>query len=174
MMETEYRGYPIRYSENEDKWVCRDCGVTADTLSKAKADIDKLHLKLRKESAVECYQVMGTRDFTVQLLDTKLVEFIGMKPARSWDHHKGKVPMVAGMAKMPGKERPGRQEKNLYDLVPITDEVHRAVDAVNLMGQIAKAAKQEFDNALKELPRMEMEMIAGLVEASGHRFEEGD
>lgn len=57
MIKTEYRGYEIRFSEDADEWTCSDCNIGHQSLQKVKAGIDKLHMKMRKESAVECYEI---------------------------------------------------------------------------------------------------------------------
>ena len=50
-METEHKGYKIRYSENGDEWSCFDLGdaVSAPSLSACKAKIDALLKEQRCE-----------------------------------------------------------------------------------------------------------------------------
>jgi len=175
MIKTEHRGYEIHFSENMDEWSCRDCNVTHQSLLKVKAAIDKLHLKLRKESAVECFEIdTDLSNFKVKLIDAKLIDFTGMKPARSWDRESGKIPFVASVAKRGNKERAARQEKNLSSLAPISAETRAAIDEANRRGQEAREARTAFNEALKAIPRLALDDIGGLIKASDHKFEEGE
>jgi hypothetical protein len=178
-LSTEYRGYTISYGENTDQWGCFDCGVTAPTLSAAKAKIDALHLKLRKESAFEGYEIMadeGREAMKVRAVPTKLIEYLGRKEQRHWSS--GKIAFlghrVASMAKRSANGRASRRETMLDYIAPITPEVHAAIAEANRLGAIAFAAKQEFHQAVDAIPRAQIEDIAGLVEASDHKFEEGE
>ena len=53
-IETNHRGYLIRYSENGDEWVSYEAGdgMAAPTLSKLKAKIDAMIAKDKKRSGM--------------------------------------------------------------------------------------------------------------------------
>lgn len=175
MIKTEYRGYSIHFSENADHWTCNDCDVSDQSLQKVKDRIDRLHLKMRKDSAYGGWELHVDRNkYAVGMIQTKVIDYIGLKPARSWDREKGEVHMVAAMAKRSGRERAGRQEMKVGSICPDDPAVFKAVEEANRLGHLARVAIQAFNDQLAAIPRLTIDEIGGLVEASGHKFTEGE
>ncbi len=179
-LQTEHRGYTIRYDQNRDAWGCYDCGIQGEpTLSKAKEKIDKLHLKMRKAAAYPCYEIAGAetaKGFEVRATEAMILDYLGRKENRSWSTREVEFVghRVASMAQRNGNEKKSRQEKTLHDLAPESPEVHAQIEKANRLGKIAHEAALEFRAAVKAIPRVPFEDIAGLVEASEHKFEEGE
>ncbi|MEP1253729.1 MAG: hypothetical protein ABJI29_03165, partial [Alphaproteobacteria bacterium] len=162
--------------QNMDAWGCYDCGISGEpTLTKAKEKIDKMHLKLRKESAFPCYEIAmsETRECVrVKADEATVIDYLGRKESRSWSSREVKFEghKVASMARRGGSARRARRETLLHLLAAQTPEVHAAIEEADRLGEIAHAAKVKFQEAFRAIPRVEFDEIAGLVEASGHRF----
>jgi len=175
-LKTEYRGYEIRYSENQDEWVCYDCGVTEPTLSKAKAKIDALHLKMRKAAATPCYEIRED-GFTVGLEDATVIQYRGENWEEPWMSSKKarfRGHRVASMCQRGVSSRKSRRDCYLHTLVPQTEEARAAAAEAARLGEIAKAADKAYREAIDAIPRLDIEDIEGLVEASSAQMEEGD
>lgn len=180
-LETEYRGYTIRYSENEDRWNCYEVDKKgAVTLSDMKKRIDAMHLKMRKEASVPCFEIKrreGKDTWDVGLIEAKLIDYV--KPRYEGGSWTGKPQYIADhrvatVAKRPGSTRAARQEVYLSTLVPDTDEVHSAIFKANKLGHEAHLAATAFRDAVEAIPRLTLDDIQNLVEASGQRLQEGD
>lgn len=174
-LSTEYRGYTISYAENMDTWGCYECGVTAPTLSKAKEKIDALHLKLRKESAVSCYEYqVDSKKGTIKLIDSKIIDFLKECISTSWSSNKRTHDgyEVAVMAQRQGSEKASRRTAKLRTLIADTPEALEAVNQANEIGQRLAVPVREFDDAVAAIPRVQFADISKLVEASGHKFTE--
>jgi hypothetical protein len=78
------------------------------------------------------------------------------------------------MAARTGSDRKSRSEQRLDQMAPVTPEVHAAIDEANRLGEIAHAATLEFRAAVRAIPRMKLDDIAGLIEAARHQFAEGE
>lgn len=172
-LATEYRGYTIRYSENNDTWDCYDCKVSAETLTKAKAAIDALHLKVRKAAAVPCYEIQKEM-FSVALLDATVIDYLGPAKTSDWVSSKKIVTgqRVASVCKRRGSARASRADCHLSSLVKPGPEVEAIVAELAVLGEAKKAASQAFEDAVNRLPKLQIEDIKDLIEASEHRFEE--
>lgn len=179
-LKTEYRGYTIRYAENRDSWDCSDCGVSESTLGKAKSKIDSLHLKLRKASAVDAYEISRRetdRAFTVSAIEARIIDYGKPRVQRSGygpDRKEYVEERVYSMAARHGNGKASRSEQRLDSMAPVTPEVHAAIDEANRLGKIAHAASQEFKAAVRAIPRLQLEDIKGLIDAARHQFEEGE
>lgn len=174
-LRVEYRGYTISYNQNRDSWECYDCGIHNEpTLSKVKEKIDKMHLKLRKESALECYEIAAVHSNVVRVYEATVIDYLGPKMERVWPSREYKEVghKVAAVADR-GAGRRARRETMLGDLAPITDEVHAKIEEANRLGRIATEAKEAFVAAVRDIPRVRLEDIEGLVKASEAKFEEG-
>lgn len=179
-ISTEHRGYTIRYDENQDSWGCYDCGVDEPTLSKAKDKIDAMHLKLRKKSALACFEIVrpnveGHRAPVFTLREAKIIDYLGEEQKRSWmSSQPGETfHQVASVAKRTG-DRAARAKTPLHQLVKDCPETHEKAAEIQRLAEEAHRARVALDAAIRDLPRVQIEDIAGLVEASDHRFEEGE
>lgn len=178
-LKTEYRGYDIRYSENGDTWDCYDCRVSEPSLSKAKAKIDAMHLKMRKAAALPCYEFGSVSPDTTRLpefrvTESKIIDYMGPQMGgSSWgpfvEAHK-----VAAVSKRLGSDRAVRHTTGLENLLADTPELPAQVEEVKRLLAVAYAACREFRDAVAALPRVRFEDIMDLVAASKARIEEGE
>lgn len=176
-METEYRGYQIRFSEKEEKWGCYDIEFSHDKLSKVKERVDAMHLKLRKGAAFDCYMLGTERGLTV-LAEAKVIDYI--KPIR--EQRPGTFERVytgpiidhefAVMAKHHGRDRMSRRACSLSNVIDLS--AADCLAALNdLERQAADLAKRIAD-AKAALPRVRFDDLADLVKAASHSFTEGE
>jgi len=176
MISTEYRGYTVQYSENADLWNCPDCGIVDQpTLSKVKERINAMHLKLRKASAMPCFEIAGEVTYSgakVRALEGTIIEYIGPKKARYG--YPEETHSVAVVSQRPNRDAKSRQEVYLQNLAPDTPEVRAQIAAADALGQIAHEAAEAFRAAVRAIPRVQIEDIADLIKASGHTFQEGE
>lgn len=178
MPSTEYRGYTIRYSENEDEWSCYDVGASHAKLSRVKAKIDEMHRKLRKANAFHCLSVSSYGG--ANACEATIVEYIG--PIREKAHSYQRVGdgeiidhEVAFMsAHFGGSKKKSRQKGSLSKLVLNTPENMRRIDEANRLSDEAKALERQSQEIIKSLDRPHIDHIAELVTASAHKFEETD
>jgi len=176
-LSTEYRGYTIQYDENRDHWGCYDCGVSEPSLSKAKAKIDAMHLKLRKASAVEGYEIAPVKDrdgYFARAVPCKVIDYLGPKVEHRFTFSEIVGQRVASVAKRNGSTKASRFETVLKNIAPQTVEVHAAIAEANRLGEIAFEADRAFMAAVSAIPRMPVEAIQGLIAASEHKFVEGE
>lgn len=178
-LTTEYRGYHIGYSENDDTWGCYDAGVHGQkTLGGVKKKIDDLHLKMRKAASVACFEVRGNEGkdgWYVSLTEATAIEYLGPHIERRWmssappeiTGHK-----IATVAKRGGSQRGARRETMMASICPHTSEVHEAVVAANALGAEAFAAAERFRAAVRDIPRLQLADIKDLMAASEARLEE--
>ena len=171
-LETEYRGYLIRYSENGDEWTCYDMGsgaaASAPTLSKMKAKIDKYLLGIRKEAAVECLELETYSG--LRITDAVIIEYLGPKvEGGGWNRKPAHVSShkVAAMAQRTGRERTSRRETDLRDFIPNTPAANEAIDLARRLGNAAKDAERAYKEAVAAIPRLTIDDIAELVRVSG-------
>lgn len=170
-IETEHRGYIIRYSENEDLWVCYDCRVRESSLARAKAKIDGLHRQMRKAAAVACYVIDTRTEEDLNLLDAKAIDYLGEK-FEGYTQRKSVGHEVAVMTTRRGNERPGRTTMRLQDLVAEDPSLPERLNEINRLRAVRRRAQAAEKAAIDALPRVQFEDIAGLVEAAGARIEE--
>lgn len=171
---TEYRGYSISYSENADEWNCYDCGVSHASLSKVKAKIDALHLKLRKTSSVECL-FLGEGYGRAGVTHATMIDYMGPEYTSGRWPEKEKTLVghkVAAMHRDARKDRPTRQTGRLENYAPDTPEVREAVAAWVQAEREEEEARQRKEKARNAIPRMTLEMIDGLIKAASAKIEE--
>ena len=171
-LETEYRGYLIRYSENGDEWTCYDiasgAGASASTLSKMKAKIDKYLLSVRKDAAVECLELETYS--SLRITESAVTEYLGPKvEGGGWNRGPVHVSShkVAAMAQRTGKDRPSRREASLRDFIPLSQEAQDAIALAKRLEKVAKDAERAYKEAVAAIPRLTLEDIAELVRISG-------
>lgn len=176
-LSTEYRGYVISYSENGDVWNCFDCKVEASTLGKAKAKIDALHLKMRKASAVDAFELVTNYGKPPELEDCKIIDYVRAVHDHNWmtsapprlvDHE------VASMAHRRGSERKSRRNVKLSGIIKPGPETDAAFDEAVRLWRIFYDADQAFKAAIEAIPRLTLADIDGLVTASKAKIEEDD
>lgn len=173
-LTTEYRGYTIRFSENEEVWRCADIRFDHAKLNKVKERIDDLHRKLRKASALPCL-IVSNRWSSVEAREGTIIEYIGPKTTRSWsDGEKVVGHQVAVMSTREINERPGREIMQIEELVPADDPAAWAkIEEARAIAAQIKALEEDLNAAVKAIPRLSIEAIPNLIKASEHRFEEG-
>lgn len=178
-MQTEYRGYRISYNENADHWNCFDIGYSHEKLSRVKAKIDAMHLKLRKASAVECYTVSmpynSYKDRT-ELIEASVVDYLGPVRKRLPFEREGTGPVIdhkfAVMSKHRGNDRKSRSTVNLSDL--FAPEVEERLAAIHEIEREIEHLHERKRALIQFAPRMELDAFQDLIKASDHKFEEGE
>jgi hypothetical protein len=180
-LSIEYRGYSLRYDENQDTWTCYDCKVDALTLGKLKKKIDKLHLEARKAAAVECVQVSASlynvpRNKPVTPSTALLVEYKGEKHSRS--HRTGERSSdghdVSYMQHRERNERPSRMTAKLHTFAFLTPEVTEQYAAITKLRDDQIEIERQIAQAFALIPRLKIEDISGLVAAGLTLFDEAD
>lgn len=176
-IETAHRGYTVRFSENEDNWRCYDLDLENASLAKLKEQIDKLLLKVRKESAVDVL-IVGSEyssHFTVtegRAIDAK----IGYERHRSgYTGQETKEPTrkvsLGIFSNRRGGDRGGKSFYPISDVSLPTPEVYAAVAEVERLRKIAKAAEEAVRAAVRAIPRISEEDVAGLIRAATEKHE---
>jgi hypothetical protein len=172
-LRTEHRGYEISYSENADEWNCFDARSSAPTLSKLKAKIDALHLKIRKNAAVDGFEISSHG--SLRLNPCRVIEYVGEKysgggwsnkPKQLVDHEVGCV------AQRRGSERKSRSNTQLSRIAPVGPETDAAVAIAMEMEKKKNAAEAAYNEAVKAIPRMRIDDIQELIAASSERLSE--
>lgn len=166
---TEYRGYTIRWSDNQDCWVCFDAGrgVEHVSLAKVKEAIDRLNLKQRKESAFACFE-LSDRHNSVSKTEASIIEYMGAKIERPAWHESDRTPKIVGhkvaaTAIRDGHTRITRRETELKNFMPDTPEAHVAFRRAELAAELVREASALFKLALSQIPSVSVEQIAPLV-----------
>lgn len=176
-LETNHRGYLIRYSENEDKWRSYDAGdgMEAETLSKLKEKIDRMIAKQKNKTAIS-FLVLDD-DYNSQktgVTEAKMTAYLGPQlKNKSYgsvekvvDGHKVEA-IYASRKWGKREERAARRAISLTDCCPETQEVHVALAEANRLGMIAKRAAEDHRKAVAAIPRMTLADIDSLVKLSG-------
>jgi hypothetical protein len=178
MPSTEYRGYTIRYSENEDVWTCYDVGASHEKLSRVKAKIDEMHRKLRKANAFHCLTVSSYGGVSAE--EATIVEYLGPIRAKTSAYQRvgdGNVidHEVAFMSARGGfSDKKTRQKGKLSDLSLGTEENLRRISEAKKLYDEAKKIEGQSREILKMLDRPTVDQIAELIAASEYKFEETD
>lgn len=177
-IETEYRGYTIRYNENSDEWNCYEARVSNVSLAKVKAKIDRLHLKMRKAAAFDCLY-LGAPHGKPDLRDARAIDyrFRREKNYSSWtgegpefiEVHEVAV-MMTGMF----KDAPGKSWAKLESLAPLGPETDVALERVRQAQAEVEAAEARRKEAWAAVPRLTFEDVAALAEAADSKLDEAD
>jgi len=179
-LETEHRGYKIRYGENSDEWYSSDAGdnMTAPTLSALKTKIDRMIAKQKKNTAIDAMvldvslSVISNEKTTA--INAKLTAYVGPELAKRGGISSGQ--QVTGhkvetiyVATRWGKadERPARRVISLSNCCPIGPATDAAIEEANRLGEIAKQAVQQHRKAIDAIPRLTLDQIEALVKISG-------
>lgn len=178
-LETEHRGYKIRYGENSDEWFCNEAGdgMSAPTLSKLKDKINRMIASQKKKTAVdflviEDSGIIGNRK--TLLTEARMTGYSG--PEVSNKGYSSLEKVVTGhkveavyVGRKWGKsdERAARRVVNLKDCCPDTDAVRKALAEVNRLGEAAKLADKAHREAIEAIPRLTLADIDTLVKLSG-------
>lgn len=161
-IETEYRGHKITYSENSDEWRCWDIEYSNISMQKVKAKIDAFYLKLRKESAVPCYELSsyGVPSKT----ESTIIEFVKTVEQRAWATNKlTKLEhKVAVVARRSGNDRASRRETEINSLMPETPEALAAFSKAEHLYADVKKATDAFNEAFAAIPRIKLEDVSEL------------
>ncbi|AGH31506.1 hypothetical protein LOKG_00070 [Loktanella phage pCB2051-A] len=170
--EFEYKGYKIRFSENEDKWVSYDAGIDNEKLSKLKQSIDRLSIKARKAASTNALMLEhGDGEFT----EVDIVEYLGPKierPRIKGSHHE-RAPrqvvnhQVATIGQAKHREKPGRILSDFDKLIPNTQDNIDRLAAIRVKGDEMRALQAEIRDMTKAIPRLTLDTIEPLVKISG-------
>lgn len=175
-MKTEYRGHTISYSENSDEWWCSDINYSNISMAKVKAKIDAMYLKLRKESAVPCYEINSHGGRSELLTESTVIEYIkGIYRGDTWTGKPVTLVnhMVAVVAQRQGSTRAARREIELSRLAPATPETRAAADLVRQRHDEYLAAMKAYEAAVEAIPRLTIEDVDALVRVHKSEAEVG-
>ena len=169
-ISTEYRGYRINYSENQDEWSCYEAGTgfSHAKLSGVKAKIDALFLAERKRGATACLEMESLYGSAcVAMIDATVIEYLGPK----LDRHNGVLVIVgqkvAVVARRRGSEKAARRECELSSLAQNTPETLAAWAEAQRLYLIYADAKKAYDAAVTAIPRLSLDDVMPLVTISG-------
>lgn len=178
MLETEYRGYKISFSENAENWSCFDIEYSHEKLSKVKERIDRLHLQLRKASSVDCLVMENSHhDTGTAFHEGKIVDYLGVvrsqRPGTFERVNTGPVVdhKVAVVSARRG-DKASRRTQNLSEA--FAPEAAEMLPAILEQQAIIKRARDEIQRIRKAMPRIQFDQLADLVRASEHVFSEGE
>lgn len=174
-IEIQYRGYAISFGHNSGLWSCRELDLENIDISKVKAGIDRICLKLRKENAVDClYLTHGD-----ELHPAKIIEYAGhstkrIGPAgtgpRVFEHHL----VYAMRPSYSSTDRHSRQRDNLDSFIqpgPLTDAI---LAEINSERETIKRAKQRIYELKQQYPRVTIDDIQALVKIAAVEAEAGE
>jgi hypothetical protein len=180
-LQTTYRGYTIRFGENDEKWSCWDIEFSHEKLSKVKERIDRLHLQLRKASSVDCLVMGGGyRDGEVpKFYEGKIVDYSGVirsqRPGTFERVHTGPVvdhQVAVVSAKNSLSDKPSRRTQRLSEA--FAPEAADMMPDILRQCDIIRDASAEIARIKAAMPRIQFDQLADLVRASEHVFTEGD
>lgn len=150
MIETEHRGYKIRYSENEDVWRAYALDAEGVTLTAVKRKIDAIDRKARSVETIAAFRI-GFRDNVEAGTITAKVGRSVTGRNRYWDQ-KEAVWFVNLQTK-------SRSRVELKDLIEDTPENRaRLDDYVRLCNEVSRIEAQA-KSVLEAIPRMAMESM---------------
>jgi hypothetical protein len=166
---TEYRGYRIAYSENEDEWSCYEAGkgISHAKLTAVKAKIDALFLAERKRGATACLEIDLYGSACVTLTDATVIEYLGPKLERRNGVQIIVGQKVAVVARRRGSEKAARREGELSGLAPNAPETLAAWAEAQRLFQTYADAKKAYDAAVTAIPRLSLADVMPLVTISG-------
>ena len=175
-IQTEHRGYTVRYSENEDNWRCYDLDLEDASLAKLKERIDKLLLKVRKESAVDVLIVGSEHSSHFSVTEGRAIDAkVGFERQRSSYSGDAKEPIrkvsLGIFSNRRGGDRGGKSFYPISDVSLPTPEVYAAVAEVERLRKIAKAAEDAVKAAVRAIPRISEDDVAGLIRAATEKHE---
>lgn len=171
-LSVEYRGYTIRYSENGDVWdsdAFKTFKHSAPTLSKAKEKIDNLLRDVRKQAALQCFELTGGHNAPYGFRESTIIEYEGPKlEGGSWTGKKQYVDThKVGIVSNRSGTKSARADGYLNTLVHATTEDQMKVDQANRLLSQAKAIEDEAKALIKSIPRVTLDDIQELVRISG-------
>lgn len=177
-LATEYRGYKIRFGENDETWWCPDIEFSHEKLSKVKERIDRLHLQLRKASSVNCLVMEGAyNDTGTAFYEGKVVDYIGVVRA----HRLGSferiptgpvVDHTVAVVSAKGGDKASRRSQKLSDAY--APEAADMLPAILEQQAIIKRARDEIKRIRDAMPRIQFDQLADLVRTSERVFVEGE
>ena len=175
-IETAHRGYTVRFSENEDYWRCYDLDLENASLAKLKEQIDKLLLKVRKESAVDVLIVGSEHSSHFSVTEGRAIDAkVGFERQRSSYSGDAKEPIrkvsLGIFSNRRGGDRGGKSFYPISEISLPTPEVYAAIAEVERLRKIAKAAEEAVKAAVRAIPRISEEDVAGLIRAATEKHE---
>ncbi|KAB2776512.1 hypothetical protein F9L00_14350 [Brucella anthropi] len=165
-IKTEYRGHTIAYGENSDEWHCLDVNFASASLLKVKSRIDKMYLDMRKQSAVDVFEMSkgGVNSMPV-LTPSLIVDFVKTKLEKSFygrDAEPVEKHIVAVAAQRAHSTKVARREANINELMPSTPAAERAWGEYLIACEGLRAAHAKAERAYRAIPRVSLEDVAAL------------
>jgi hypothetical protein len=162
----EYRGCIIQFSENQSIWRSYDLDVENVDLSKVKAAIDRILLKVRKDNATPVLFLADEYSSNSKLSEGSIIEYIGEcksstgygKNAKDVLDHK-----VAVVGKRGTNERESRRTETLSKLVKKCPEAFEVLAKVNALESEIREMETKLRALRKTYPRLTVEDISALV-----------
>jgi len=179
-MQTEYKGYAINFNENSEEWSCYSISFSHKSLSKVKDKINRLHIDLRKASAIRALscKTFYSSDLP-RFFDATILEYC--EPIRRKETSFERTPtgpicdhVVYASFTDRDDSQPSRKKVNLSDMYQDTPENHKIMaELVSLTKQINQMKKILHETA-KRMATIDAALLDPLIEASGHVFSEGE
>jgi hypothetical protein len=179
MIETEYRGYKITFSENADEWNCYAISFSHASLAKVRAKIDRIHLDMRKAAAFDCLYIGSAYGKPDDVTGARVIDYrlCREKNRSAWT---GKGPdiiekhEVAAMVKSGFADSAGKNWLKLQSLAPLGPETDAAMDRVREAQRKVEAAEKERAQAWASVPRLTFDDVTALAAAAEAQIEEGE
>lgn len=157
-IEVDHRGYTIRWSDNEDMWVCLDAKAQNQSLQAVKSKINRLIQKQVKAEGVPAlrmsYQSEGQPVLIIGLAEPRRER----NPKFEWGKHDEslqfkEVPRVNYVSRV---ERATIHRDDLAEFLDDTPETHTALAELERLRAAAKAADEKADRFARAIPRMKL------------------
>lgn len=158
--EIEYRGYVVRFSENQDVWRCWALDLEGEKLSTVKAKIDRIIAQSRKLS--EAVPMMYMDHFHT----AKPVRVVALAQPR-----KGEDSPTDAWCLVPGRERFLNHDTKTYDYRDVEERKKLPLLSLYLDTPENRAAVAEIDRLKAErmqIDRRIKDTLAEMPAAVGH------
>lgn len=153
--ETIYKGFKVRYSENEDEWNAYELNVSDPRLGKLKAKIDKILREARKSAAIPAVLISGIHH---EPRDVNVVEIKEIKiRSRGWS-----MPEPVEHISVWYMEN-GRSCTGIDRLWLPSPELDHYMEVRRASLDTIKRAQKDAEDALAKAPRLDKAALAELI-----------
>ena len=149
MIETEHRGYTIRYSDNAQEWYCSDLNLSAPQLPALRDKINAMLAKINRMNTTAIL-VKGGAWGVPAFCEVTITSI-----ASDTDYHKR--PQCWISYQVNGKAK--REKVTIDALAPVSDEVRAAIETAKAAAEQAKRAEQAKTAALNAIPRLSLKEL---------------
>lgn len=154
-IETEFRGYRIRYSENQDVWRCHDLDMDGTTLTQLKNKIGRYLAKIAKTAeTIPAIHVTYGDDFTPCFIVSVANTLNYKKQPQVWTYTE-REEMYRGAARVVKT----RAKIDASSIILDTSENRVAVVEAKRLLSIAREAKKVADVAVAAIPRIDVSAL---------------